>query len=228
MTGNHYQTLEISSQSTSDEIKRAYRRLAKQFHPDRQTDTASHEKIVAINAAYEILGDPQRRQIYDEQLWGGSARRQQRAASAQESYHRYREAHQDDEVQVKQWYNKTYRPIDRLIGQILRPLNQQIEHLAADPFDDGLMAEFQKYLQTCRHNLDRAQTIFSERRNPSKMSKVAVSLYHCLNHLGDGLDELETFTDNYDDRSLHMGKEMFRLANRLKTEARQIANRYQP
>ncbi len=223
MTGNHYQTLEISVHSTSDEIKRAYRRLAKQFHPDRQTDSASHDRIVAINAAYEILGDPQRRQQYDEQLNAGSfGNRNKRAAEAQASYHRYREACQDDELLEKQWRDKTYSPIDRLVGQIIRPLKKQIDLLSADPFDDDLMTDFQKYLETCRQNLDRARKIFSERRNPSKMAGVAAALYHCLNHLGDGLDELETFAYNYDDRSLHTGKEMFRLANRLKSEARQM------
>jgi len=44
MTGNHYQTLEISHKSTPDEIKQAYRRLARQFHPDSQNDSASHDK----------------------------------------------------------------------------------------------------------------------------------------------------------------------------------------
>jgi molecular chaperone DnaJ len=223
MTGNHYRTLEISSNSTSEEIKQAYRRLAKQFHPDRQTDNSSHDRIVAINAAYEILGDPQRRQQYDEQLTASCpGNRQKRAASAQESYHRYRETRSDEDLLEKQWRDKTYSPIVRLIGQIIRPLKQQIDILSADPFDDDLMAVFQTYLETCRQNLDRARKIFSERRNPAKMAGVAASLYHCLNHICDGLDELETFTYNYDDRSLHTGQEMFRMANRLKSEARQM------
>ncbi|MEG3439932.1 DnaJ domain-containing protein [Pannus brasiliensis CCIBt3594] len=226
MTGNHYQTLEIGANSTAEEIKQAYRRLAKRFHPDRQTDSASHERIVAINAAYEILGDPQRRQQYDEQLTAHSpATRQRRAAEAQKSYNRAREARQDDEILAEQWRDKTYSPIDRLIGQIIRPLNKQIDALSADPFDDELMGDFQRYLETCRQNLDRARTIFSARKNPSKMAGVAAALYYCLNHLGDGLDELETFTYNYDDRSLHTGKEMFRLANRLKTEAREMVGK---
>jgi molecular chaperone DnaJ len=227
MTGNHYQTLEINHKSTPDEIKQAYRRLAKQFHPDRQTDQASHEKIVAINAAYEILSDPQLRQAYDYQLINNSPeKRAQRTANAQASYHRYKEAAQDDEVQVEQWYKKTYSPIHRLIGQIIRPLKRQIDQLSADPFDDQLMSAFQDYLETCRHHLDRAKTIFSQRPNPGKMAKVAASLYYCLNHLSDAIEELETFTLNYDDRSLHTGQEMFRMAARLQIEAKQIASQY--
>jgi molecular chaperone DnaJ len=225
MTGNHYQTLEISHKSTPDEIKQAYRRLAKQFHPDCQTDSTSHEKIVAINAAYEILSDPQLRKAYDHQLIANSPeKRVQRTATAQASYNRYKEAQQDDKAQIKQWYNKTYSPINRLIGQIIRPLKGQIDHLAADPFDDQLMTAFQDYLETCCQKLDQAKASFSQRPNPAKMAKVAACLYYCLNHLSDGLEELETFTLNYDDRSLHTGQEMFRMAMRLQVEAKQIAN----
>ncbi|MFM8300603.1 MAG: J domain-containing protein [Microcystis aeruginosa] len=228
MTGNHYQTLEISHKSTPDEIKRAYRRLARQFHPDSQNDSASHDKIVAINAAYEILSDPRLRKDYDNQLIANfPEKRAQRTATAQANYHRYKEAVQEDESLVKQWYNQTYSPINRLIGQIIRPLKGQIDHLSADPFDDQLMAVFQDYLETCRQNLDRAKTLFSQRPNPAKMAKVAASLYYCLNHLTDGLEELETFTLNYDDRSLHTGQEMFRMAQRLQVEAKQIASQCQ-
>ncbi|WP_430014590.1 J domain-containing protein [Microcystis ichthyoblabe FBCC-A1114] len=228
MTGNHYQTLEISHKSTPDEIKRAYRRLARQFHPDSQNDSASHDKIVAINAAYEILSDPRLRKDYDNQLIANSPeKRAQRTATAQANYHRYKEAVQEDEALVKQWYNQTYSPINRLIGQIIRPLKGQINHLSADPFDDQLMAVFQDYLETCRQNLDRAKTLFSQRPNPAKMAKVAASVYYCLNHLTDGLEELETFTLNYDDRSLHTGQEMFRMAQRLQVEAKQIASQCQ-
>lgn len=226
MTGNHYQTLEISHKSTPDEIKQAYRRLARQFHPDSQNDSASHDKIVAINAAYEILSDPRLRKDYDNQLIGNSPRAQ-RTAAAQANYHRYKEAVREDEALVKHWYNQTYNPINRLIGQIIRPLKRQIDHLSADPFDDQLMAVFQDYLETCRQNLDRAKTLFSQRPNPAKMAKVAASLYYCLNHLTDGLEELETFTLNYDDRSLHTGQEMFRMAQGLQVEAKQIASQCQ-
>ncbi|TRT82937.1 MAG: molecular chaperone DnaJ, partial [Microcystis aeruginosa Ma_AC_P_19900807_S299] len=69
--------------------------------------------------------------------------------------------------------------------------------------------------------------LFCQRPNPAKMAKVAASLYYCLNHLTDGLEELETFTLNYDDHSLHTGQEMFRMAQRLQVEAKQIASQCQ-
>ncbi|KAF8924327.1 hypothetical protein BGZ58_001918 [Dissophora ornata] len=63
-----YQTLGVSKSSTQEEIKRAYRRLALVYHPDRAraTGIADYEtKFREIAAAYEILGDPQKRTVYD-------------------------------------------------------------------------------------------------------------------------------------------------------------------
>ncbi|MDR9404851.1 MAG: DnaJ domain-containing protein, partial [Halothece sp. Uz-M2-17] len=52
---DHYQTLGLTPEASQNEIKQAYRRLAKEYHPDRSTKNNSHEKIIAINAAYEVL-----------------------------------------------------------------------------------------------------------------------------------------------------------------------------
>ena len=63
---DYYQTLRISKQSSAVEIKRAFRRLARQFHPDlhpNNPDAAAQFK--QISQAYEILGDPERRSHYD-------------------------------------------------------------------------------------------------------------------------------------------------------------------
>ncbi len=65
---NHYETLNVNPKATQAEIKQAYRRMVKQFHPDINKETASHDRIVNLNAAYEILGDPEKRSSYDQQL----------------------------------------------------------------------------------------------------------------------------------------------------------------
>lgn len=62
---NPYAILGISTQATDQEIKRAYRILVKRYHPDRRSSESSHEQIVAINLAYDILSDPQKRAQYD-------------------------------------------------------------------------------------------------------------------------------------------------------------------
>ncbi len=62
---DHYSTLGISETATQDEIKRAYRKLAMELHPDKNPDT--EEQFKNINAAYTELGDPQTRARYDQQ-----------------------------------------------------------------------------------------------------------------------------------------------------------------
>lgn len=69
MIGNirdYYRLLEISREASGDEIRKAFRRLARQFHPDLASDkTVAEEKFKEINEAYEILGDPENRKKYD-------------------------------------------------------------------------------------------------------------------------------------------------------------------
>lgn len=60
---NHYETLGVARNATSDEIKRAYRKLASQHHPDK--DSGDHSKFQEIQAAYAVLSDDQKRSAYN-------------------------------------------------------------------------------------------------------------------------------------------------------------------
>lgn len=62
---NYYKILEISRDATDDEIKRAYHKLAKKYHPDANKSTNTIEIFLAINEAYEILSDKEKRKQYD-------------------------------------------------------------------------------------------------------------------------------------------------------------------
>ncbi len=64
---NHYQTLQISRQASPSEIKQAFRRLARQYHPDlNPQDPEAAEIFRSLRAAYDILSDPIQRRYYDE------------------------------------------------------------------------------------------------------------------------------------------------------------------
>ena len=65
MAKDYYGILGVRRDASADDIKRAYRQLARQFHPDVNPDPATQEKFKEINAAYEVLSDPKRREIVD-------------------------------------------------------------------------------------------------------------------------------------------------------------------
>jgi molecular chaperone DnaJ len=229
----HYQVLEIHQTATQAEVKRAYRRLAKKFHPDSRSEAASHEQISRLNTAYEVVGDPSRRRVYDQQLQGlvggnpeVSARsRAQRTADMQEAYRQQRRAAQSSEVQIDAWLKLVYGPVDRLMAKIMSPLKQEIRQLSADPFDDELMEGFQTYLENSRTMLEKAQDKFQSMANPAGAANVAAALYHCLGQLEDGLDELERFTFSYEESYIHTGQELFRISRQLRQEARDRVKR---
>jgi DnaJ-class molecular chaperone len=63
---DYYAMLGVSDQAAQSEIKRAYRRLARKYHPDLNQQTLD-EHIKRLNEAYDILGDPAKRAAYDQQ-----------------------------------------------------------------------------------------------------------------------------------------------------------------
>lgn len=66
MGKDYYKILGIPSGSNEDEIKKAYRRMALKFHPDKNKDPNAEEKFKEIAEAYEVLSDPKKRVIYDQ------------------------------------------------------------------------------------------------------------------------------------------------------------------
>src|SRR5258707_15258217 len=62
---DYYAVLGVRRDANAEEIKKAYRRLARELHPDVNPDPVTQERFKEITQAYEVLSDPEKRQMYD-------------------------------------------------------------------------------------------------------------------------------------------------------------------
>ncbi|MEN1729463.1 MAG: DnaJ domain-containing protein, partial [Pseudomonadota bacterium] len=68
---DYYKILGVEPDAAQDEIKRAYRKLARKYHPDVSSEAGAEERFKEVNEAHEALKDPEKRQAYDQIRRGG-------------------------------------------------------------------------------------------------------------------------------------------------------------
>jgi molecular chaperone DnaJ len=214
----YYQTLQVSPRATAPEIKQAYRQLAKQHHPD--VSASSSDRFIEINAAYEILGDPRRKQDYDRSLQRDIPLDLEEKLNKNRAERRTTHAVTDIDSQIELWLNSVYAPVNRSITAIIKPFKNKLIELSADPYDDHLMGNFESYILECQRHLKKAERVFHNFPNPSNLAGIAANLYHCLNQISDAIEELTRYTTCYNEDYLHTGQELFKIAASLQKDAK--------
>ncbi len=231
MSEDPYKILGVTSSSSPDEIKAAYRELVKKHHPDAGGD---QQIIISINAAWEVLGDDEHRRAYDrkhhisqsltQEAQARGIRNSRASAAAKEAQCQSVAA----EGALLKWLQDVYTPIDRLLGQVINPFSSKLRDLSADPYDDELMKTFCRYLEESQKKLEKVEKIYRSMATPCSAQEFGLSLYHCLSQVQDALNEIERYTMGYVDNYLHDGSEMLREAkqrrSRLKEERLRLKN----
>src|SRR3954451_17027396 len=73
--GDYYKVLGVDKKASQEEIKKAYRKLARTYHPDTNKEAGSEERFKEISEAYDVFGDPEKRKKYDrgQSVFGGGS-----------------------------------------------------------------------------------------------------------------------------------------------------------
>ena len=216
-----YAVLGVSPAATAAEIKAAYRSLVKRHHPDAGGDET---RIVALNAAWEVLRDGERRRRYDAAHQSHNGGPGAEGHPGRGPRPERRSSRQADGL-LLEWLQQVYAPIDRGLGQVINPFAAQLRALAADPYDDQLMEAFSAFLQDSQARMARAEQLYRSKACPAAAKGFSLSLYHCLSQVQDALVELERYTLGYVDAYLRDGREMLREARRRREALHQERRR---
>ena len=214
-TKDYYKELGVPRNALKSEIKSAYRLLAKKYHPDTG---GSNEKFLAIQLAWETLSDPQKKIIYDKNLLFQENTESNRREDWSLEIKNKSNYSTNKDNDIKNWIINTYQPLNRLINQVIKPLNEEIKKLSADPYDDELMENFCKYISESQKKINKVSEVYKSRIVPSPISSLGLDLYHCYSQVEDALDQLDRYTQGYVDNYLFDGKEMMKEAKRIQTK----------
>ena len=120
--------------------------------------------------------------------------------------------------EVEKWMKEIYTPINRLISQIIKPLNNEIKALSADPYDDQLMKNFCSYISLSQKKIEKVEKTHNKKIVPKSITALGLDLYHCFSQVKDALSEFDRYTQGYVDNYLFDGKEMIKEAKRIQSQ----------
>ncbi len=215
MKKNLYEELGLKKNASKSEIKSSYRSLVKQHHPDKGGEK---ERFLKIQNAWETLNDPIKKEQYDRSFLSSSSSFDSLNANWEEKINSKKSNSLIKDKEVESWIKEIYTPINRLISQIIKPLNNEIRDLSADPYDDQLMENFCSYISLSQKKIEKVEKIYNKKIVPKSISSLGLHLYHCFSQVKDALSEFDRYTKGYVDNYLFDGKEMIQEAKRIKSK----------
>jgi len=215
MKKNLYEELGLKRDATKNEIKSSYRSLVKKHHPDAGGD---NDKFIAIQNAWEILNDPIKKEYYDKQFFSSYTPSNKLNENWEKNFNskKFNSSMKDREVET--WMKEIYTPINRLISQIIKPLNNEIKELSGDPYDDELMENFCSYISNSQKKMRKIDQIYNKKLVPKSITALGLDLYHCFSQVKDALSEFDRYSQGYVDDYLFDGKQMIKEAKRIQSK----------
>ncbi len=215
---NHYQTLGVTSNVTSAEIKQAYRQLAKAQHPDTahgheesEAKKAATEEMMRINEAYATLNDVVRRAEYDVKIGVKKMIYIQPVFSSL------------DEDQERQRFLRTIlHPMRNSILKVLSAYKKELQDLSADPYDDRLLDKFQSYVNKIEDTLRAGADALSVNVTPRTLEPSVHMMKYAIARAADALEELHYYCMNYDYKHLTMAENLFRITKDLLNQSQDL------
>ena len=199
MKPNPYKILKVDLNASLEEIKKSYRQLVKIHHPDKGGDT---KVMLEINEAWATLKKKHKNLNFNNQD------KDHHSYNYSKINYKKENNNSSKSKDVKDWFQKIYLPIDKLLGQVINPLSSKIRELSADPYDQLLMESFCEYIEKSKNKIEKVKKIYISKASPLIVKQFSLDLYHCLSQVDDGLNELERYTLGYVDDYLHDGKAM--------------------
>jgi molecular chaperone DnaJ len=213
---NHYQILGLETDVTAQEIKRAYRRLAKTQHPDAQAsrDSDAHEEateeMMRLNEAYETLMDKSKRAEYDRRIGLGKLGTGGKRAVFTSF---------DEDAAREKFLRTVFHPARSAIVRVLGGYKRQLRELSADPYDDALLEKFQQYMEKLEDALRQGSNSLTRSEAPRSLQASVQMMRYAIAQAADGLEELGYFCNNYDYSHLSLAESLFRIATDLLRQA---------
>jgi len=221
---NYYQMLGVEPEVTTSEIKKAYRKLAKTYHPDIghhgqsvSQQTQANEFMVLLNQAYATLIDTRRRAEYDSRIGANGHGRSMRGKHPTATLN-------EGELREK-YLRQIFNPARSAIMRVLAKYKQQLTELSQDIYDDELVRNFEIYVEEIENTLRKSANDLSSRVVPHSMTAAVQMMRYAIAQAVDGLEETQRFCQNYDYTHLHMAGNLFREATDLSRKAQQLTKR---